>query len=154
MNKFLAELMKRAAPSQEWPELERALGTLSAEMPAEVAAMKDRKIRPMGGLERLVNGIVRPGMGATTSPFGNISYDREALQAAGINPEDALAHELVHVRQIDRGGSPLRALGRTLTGNASAPYGQRDFEREALEVEMSKMGRRKRTEDIPLGGSK
>ena len=145
----MLDKLYRLVAGEEWPEMERALTHLSTEMPAEVASMKDKKIRPMNGIERGLKNVLRPGMAASTTPFGNITYDREAIEAAALRPEDVLAHELTHVKQMKRDGGPFWSLAKTIT-NATKPHGQRDFEKEALDVEMSRMARRKRTGDIPL----
>ena len=148
---LMSTLGMGGAPAESaWPEMDRAITHLSKEMPAEVDSMKDRQIRPMGRFEKGLNNLVRPGIAASTSPWGNIAYDRDAIQAAHLRPEDVLAHELTHVRQIDRGGGMLRSLAKTLTGNTNTAYGDRDFEQEALGVEMSRLGRRKRLGDIAL----
>ena len=149
MPKGMVDKLYRLIAGEEWPEMERAITHLSAEMPAEVASMKDRRIRPMNGMERGLNRMMRPGVAASTTPFGNITYDRKMIEDAMLRPEDVLAHELTHVKQMDRDGGPFWSLAKTIT-NAATPYGQRDFEKEALDVEMRRMGRRKRTGDIPL----
>ena len=127
--------------------MEKALMRLSAEMPAEVASMKDRRIRPLTGVEKVLFDSVNPGAAAMTYPNGTIAYDEGMRKAAGLSPEDLMAHELTHVGQLDRDG-----LLKTLVDlfSSQPPYQERANEKEAFAREYSRMGKRRRTTDIEL----
>lgn len=144
---LLAGVLSAMAPQPEWPEMDRAITHLSKEMPAEVDMMRDRRIRPMNPLERLV---FSRGMGAAamTTTGGNIAYNRDEIEKAGYAPEDVLAHELVHVGQQNRQGR-LKNMATSLLSNLQG-YGDRGFEQEAFARQESRAGMRKRMHDIQL----
>jgi len=131
---------------QKWPEFEKAINNVYAEMPKEAASMKDRKIKPFGWLEKLIWG---DGTAAVTWPLtGTIAYNKAAAQAEGLRPEDLMVHELTHIRQIDR----KPGLFETLFGRAAERqknYQERDAEKEAFAQER-KYPNRVRTEDVRL----
>lgn len=127
-----------------WPEFENALPALAGEMPQEVASMANRQIRPMSAIEK---ALLARGAAAITHPTGTIAYNREMAEAAVMKPEDILAHELTHIRQLNKRGF-LGQLFQMLA--QSQPYGERPDEVEAFAQERSRFGRRRRETDIRL----
>lgn len=140
------------ASTPKWPEFERSVGSVASEMPAEVASMKNRTIRPLNALESMMYGMVSPGMAAVTYPTGTIAYDRNAAEAAGMRPEDLMAHELTHIKQLNDLG-PLRTMAQT-SRQSGTQYGDKTFEKEALDRELSRLAQRRRTTDIELKAGK
>ena len=127
-----------------WPEMDRALPALAGEMPNEVAAMANRKLRPMNRLEKALWGR---SAAALTYPNGTVTYNRPMADAAKIKPEDLLAHELKHVGQINKRGL-LGQLFQLLS--QQQPYMQRPDEIEAYAQERKHFGNRRRTTDVQL----
>lgn len=132
--------------SEYWPEFENAVPRMSPSMPKEVASMANRRIRPMNWLDVLMV----PGASAITHPNGTIAYNKAVSQAAMQTPEEILAHELTHVRQINNRGGVFGQIVAMLR-DSGTPYGDRADEREAFAAEERAASRRGgRTKDIDL----
>lgn len=95
-----------------------------------------------------------PGTLAITHPTGTIAYNKQRGIASGIPPEDIMAHELAHVRQINnRGGLFKQLLHRIMNGSDKSSYEsyRRDpDEEEAFQQEKKFAGNRRRTTDVKL----
>jgi len=104
-NSILDRILGRT-PSD--PEFDRrmtlAKSRMQQEMPNEMA---NSSIEPTGFFGGLKDFLVKKAIGgvpvATTSPFGNITYNKEQLAGMSQNElEDTLAHELTHVGQYSQ----------------------------------------------------
>jgi len=128
---LLALLTQRTASAAD-PRMAEIIAKVRQQMP-DVA---DAPIEPMGAFGKLMS----KGAIATTSPFGGISYNPDALQgASAADVGDTIAHELTHVRQV-RGQSVGQKLGNVWEGlkyglGLGLPYGQRPDELEAFQTE-------------------
>jgi hypothetical protein len=130
---LLALLTQRTADAD--PRMAEIIAKVRQQMP-DVA---DASIEPMGGFGKLIS----KGAIATTSPFGGVSYNPDALHgASAADVADTLAHELTHVRQV-RGQSIGQKFGNVLEGlkyglGFGLPYGQRPDELEAFQTESNR----------------
>lgn len=138
---FLDALRAKIAPvstpaaSDANPMIAELLARVRKEMP-DVA---DAPVTPMGRIGQ----VLSKGALATTSPFGSVSYNPEALRGASpADIADTLTHELTHVRQ-SRAMSPFQKVIAILQGakqgfGGGMPYGQRPDELEAYQAEANR----------------
>jgi hypothetical protein len=139
---FQKQAPSAAAPSPD--QMAQIIQQVKGEMPG--AAGVD--VQPMGPIGK----ALAPGAYATTSPFGSVSYNPDAL--AGQSPAqigDTLAHEFTHASQISH-LSPLERIKAVLEGarfgfGGGLPYGQRPEELEAFQAENNRAVGQGRTPD-------
>ena len=83
-----------------------AQNKMRQEMPNEMANASIKPTGLLGGLkDKLVAKMIGGAPVATTSPFGNITYNKDILKSMPQNEmEDTLAHELTHVKQFSEPG--------------------------------------------------
>jgi hypothetical protein len=112
----------------KYPEVAGAYNTRSLEAPQDAA--NTRRIGEMGWLKRKLTGDAY----GSTSPFGTIELNMDAIRRDKQDVGDVLAHEMAHA-------------GQGMMGHIRQMFGSREPEDKAISAEVL---RKVRKTDIPL----
>lgn len=114
--------------AKKHPEVEAAWGGRSLEFPENAANV--RRIGEMGKIKQWLTG----GAYGSTSPFGTIELNMDAIKRDNQDVNDVLAHEMAHA-------------GQGIMGHIRSMFGSNAPEEKAINAEVF---RKVRKGDIPL----
>lgn len=116
----------------KYPEVQGAYNTRSLEAPQDAANV--RRIGEMGFLKKMLTGDAY----GSTSPFGTIELNMDAIRRDKQDVSDVLSHEMAHA-------------GQGMMGHIKQLFGDRTPEDQAINAEVF---RKVRKTDIPLSTPK